>query len=135
MEAERDTIDRYVAAFLAERVGEEVDARITGVASFGLFATVEGIGGNGLMPARDLGRESFSASTRRRQRLVGEESGDAFTLGQRLRLRLADANPVSGALRFELPAATHRDPPGRAPPRVLKRRGRPANIRHQGERR
>ena len=138
MEAERDTIDRYVAAFLAERVGEEVDARITGIASFGFFASVEGIGGNGLMPARDLGQEFFRFDEAA-QRLVGEESGDAFSLGQRLRLRLADANPVSGALRFELPDAksrrTHSDPSGRAGPRVLKRRGRPANIRHQVRRR
>ena len=134
MEAERDTVDRYVAAFLAERVGEEVDARITGIASFGFFAQVEGIGGNGLMPARDLGREFFRFDEAS-QRLVGEESGDAFTLGQRLRLRLADANPVSGALRFELPGQTHSDPPGRGAPRVLKHRGRPANIRHKGKRR
>ena len=134
MEAERDTVDRYVAAFLAERVGEEVEVRITGIASFGFFAQVDGIGGNGLMPARDLGREFFRFDEAA-QRLVGEESGDAFTLGQRLKLRLADANPVSGALRFELPGQTHRDAPGRAGPRVLKRRGRPANIRHNGKRR
>ena len=134
MEAERDTVDRYVAAFLAERVGEEVEVRITGIASFGFFAQVDGIGGNGLMPARDLGREFFRFDEAA-QRLVGEESGDAFTLGQRLKLRLADANPVSGALRFELPGQTHSDAPGRAGPRVLKRRGRPANIRHNGKRR
>ena len=134
MEAERDTIDRYVAAFLAERVGEEVAVRITGIANFGFFASVEGIGGNGLMPVRDLGREFFRFDEAA-QRLVGDESGDAFALGQRLKLRLADANPVSGALRFELPTATHSDPPGRAAPRVLKRRGRPANIRHNSKRR
>jgi len=59
MEAERDTIDRYVAAFLAERVGQVLDVRITGVANFGFFATVEGIGGDGLMPVRDIGGEYF----------------------------------------------------------------------------
>ncbi|MCP6391113.1 S1 RNA-binding domain-containing protein, partial [Klebsiella pneumoniae] len=59
MEAERETIDRYVAAYLASHVGEVVDARITGVQGFGFFATVEGIGGDGLVPARDIGREYF----------------------------------------------------------------------------
>jgi ribonuclease R len=138
MEAERDTTDRYVAAFLAERVGEEVDARITGVTNFGFFATVEGVGGDGLMPVRDLGGEYYRFDEAART-LTGEHSGDQFSLGQRLRLRLADANPVSGALRFELPAGqaagmTAGDR-GRGAPRVLKRRGRPANIRHQGKRR
>ncbi|MBB5715956.1 ribonuclease R family protein [Sphingomonas aerophila] len=133
MEAERDTIDRYVAAFLSERVGETVEARITGVANFGFFATVEGVGGDGLVGVRDLGGEYFRFDEAARK-LVGEHSGDEYSLGQRLRLRLAEANPVSGALRFELPQATAgvSAPPPTGRPRVLKRRGRPANIRHQG---
>ena len=137
MEAERDTIDRYVAAFLSERVGEEVDARITGVTNFGFFASVEGVGGDGLMPVRDLGGEYYRFDEAART-LTGEHSGDQFSLGQRLRLRLADANPVSGALRFELPEGGAKNTAGdrgRGAPRVLKRRGRPSNIRHQGKRR
>ncbi|MDB5695134.1 MAG: ribonuclease [Sphingomonas bacterium] len=134
MEAERDTVDRYVAAFLAERVGQEVDARITGVTNFGFFATVEGVGGDGLMPVRDLGGEYYRFDEAART-LTGEHSGDQFSLGQRLRLRLADANPVSGGLRFELPEGKGAKPEARGPARVLKRRGRPANIRHQGKRR
>ena len=135
MEAERDTVDRYVAAFLAERVGEELDARITGVTNFGFFATVEGIGGDGLVPVRDLGPEYFRFDETART-LTGEHSGDQFGLGQRLRLRLAEANPVSGALRFELPEGrSHADPPTHGRARVVKRRGRPANIRHQSKRR
>ena len=137
MEAERDTIDRYVAAFLAERVGETVAARITGVTNFGFFATVAGIGGDGLMPVRDLGGpgggEYFRFDEGART-LTGETSGDVYALGQHLDLRLADANPVSGALRFELPGGRGAAPPARAD-RVMKRRGRPANIRHQGKRR
>ncbi len=135
MEAERDTVDRYVAAFLAERVGETMEARITGVTNFGFFATVEGIGGDGLMPVRDIGGEYYRFDEAARK-LVGEQSGDEYTLGQRLQLKLAEANPVSGALRFEMPHGKG-TAPARASggPRVLKRRGRPANIRHQGKRR
>ncbi|NTS64819.1 VacB/RNase II family 3'-5' exoribonuclease [Sphingomonas sp. HHU CXW] len=147
MEAERDTIDRYVAAFLAEREGEVVEVRITGVTNFGFFATVDGIGGDGLMPVRDLGGEYFRFDEGART-LTGEQSGEQYALGQRLELRLAEAKPVSGALRFELPEGRFA-PPGsssrdrgkagreRAPNkagRVLKRRGRPANIRHDGKR-
>ena len=142
MEAERETIDRYVAAFLSERVGEIVETRITGVTNFGFFATVDGIGGDGLMAVRDLGTEYFRFEEGART-LTGEMSGDEFRLGQRLELRLVEANPVSGALRFELPEGKGAGSPHRpghkgdrkAPPRVLKRRGRPGNIRHQGKRR
>jgi ribonuclease R len=137
MEAERDTIDRYVAAFLAERIGETVAARITGVVNFGVFATVEGVGGDGLLPVRDLGTEYFRFDEGART-LTGENSGTEFALGQRLELRLAEANPVTGALRFELvdaPASRGRPMPGKKPHREIKRRGRPANIRHQGRKR
>jgi ribonuclease R len=139
MEAERDTIDRYVAAFLSERVGETVEARITGVQNYGFFATVEGVGGDGLMPVRDLGGEYYRFDEAART-LTGETSGEQYALGQRLELRLAEANPVSGALRFELPGGKGAAMPSdadrrRGAPRVLKRRGRPANIKHQGKRR
>ncbi|MEG3160846.1 RNB domain-containing ribonuclease [Sphingomonas sp. LB2R24] len=137
MEAERDTTDRYVAAFLSERVGQVMDVRITGVTNFGFFATVEGIGGDGLMPVRDLGGEYFRFDEGART-LTGEHSGDVFAQGQTLELRLAEANPVSGALRFEMPEGKGAAQPprgGRKPVREIKRRGRPANIRHQGKRR
>jgi len=138
MEAERDTVDRYVAAYLAERVGEIVRVRITGVQNYGFFATVEGIGGDGLMPVRDLGGEYFRFDETART-LTGEQSGDQYALGQHLDLRLAEANPVSGALRFEMPEGRGGalPPPTddrRSRPRILKRRGRPSNIRHQGKR-
>ena len=142
MEAERETIDRYVAAYLSERVGEVLETRITGVQNFGFFATVDAIGGDGLVPVRDLGTEYFRYDEAGK-RLVGEDSGEAFALGQRLELRLVEANPVSGALRFELPdgkgsaSGGGGDRRGRGPgsKRVIKRRGRPGNIRHQGRKR
>ncbi len=139
MEAERDTIDRYVAAFLSEKVGETVSARITGVQNYGFFATVEGIGGDGLMPVRDLGGEYFRFDEAARK-LIGEQTGEEYALGQRIDLRLAEANPVSGALRFELPGGKGAAPGPRhvgsgRKDRVIKHRGRPQNIRHQGKRR
>jgi ribonuclease R len=135
MEAERETIDRYVAAFLADQVGQLVPCRITGVQPFGFFASIEDLGGDGLLLARDLGQEYFRYDEASRA-LVGEESGDVYRMGQRLMLRLADANPVSGSLRFELPEGNYG---GTAPAvrrdRVHTRRGRPANIRHSSRRR
>lgn len=131
MEAERETIDRYVAAYLSEHVGQVVETRITGVTNFGFFATVDGVGGDGLMPIRDLGGDYFHYDEGSQQ-LLGEKSREIYKLGQRLPLRLAEANPASGALRFELPDGKGAKP---EPRRVLKRRGRPANIRHNGKRR
>ncbi|MES2137832.1 MAG: VacB/RNase II family 3'-5' exoribonuclease [Pseudomonadota bacterium] len=137
MEAERDTVDRYVAAFLADQVGQLVECRITGVQPFGFFAAVDGLGGDGLLFAKDLGREYFRYDEASRT-LVGDETGETYRVGQRLTLRLAEANPVSGSLRFELPEGSY----GGAPPperrdrvRTTGRRGRPPNIRHQSRRR
>jgi ribonuclease R len=138
MEAERDTLDRYIAAYLSERVGDLVDCRITGVQPFGFFATVQGLGGDGLIPVSTLGTEYFRYDEAS-QSLVGEDSDERFTLGQRLKLRLVEANPVSGGLRFELPDAPaaprrsgHRGRDGAGQRRPPGRRGRPANIRHRG---
>ena len=132
MEAERDTVDRYVAAFLADRVGQLVDCRITGVQPFGFFATVENLGGDGLVLAATLGNEYFRYDEKARQ-LVGDDTGEIYRVGQRLQLRLAEANPASGALRFELPEGKGAPPPDRRDRmRTTMKRGRPANIRHRG---
>jgi ribonuclease R len=139
MEAERDTIDRYVAAYLSDRVGQLVECRITGVQPFGFFATVEGLGGDGLVLAQTLGQEYFRYDEAARQ-LVGEASGETYRVGQRLTLKLAEANPVSGSLRFELAEGSYGGP-GRRSDRVrpgqrsTQRRGRPGNIRHLGAKR
>src|SRR3954453_4905451 len=137
MEAERETIDRYVAAFLADQVGQLVECRITGVQPFGFFATVEELGGDGLLLARDLGQEYFRYDEAARA-LVGDESGDAYRVGQRLTLRLAEANPVLGSLRFELPEGSYGGASAPAPRDRVRgggKRGRPANIRHSSRRR
>ncbi|WP_114951764.1 ribonuclease R family protein [Sphingosinicella terrae] len=144
MEAERDTLDRYVAAYLSEHVSELVACRITGVQPFGFFATVEGLGGDGLVPVSTLGREYFRYDEAA-QTLIGEESGEVYASGRKLTLRLAEADPVSGSLRFEVPGSPGggrgpgerrgrgaEDKPQR---RMQGRRGRPGNIRHQGRKR
>jgi ribonuclease R len=141
MMAERDTIDRYVAAWLAGRVGETFETRITGVQSFGLFVTIAGLGGDGLVPVSTLGAERF-AYDEKAQALAGEISGERYTIGRILTLRLAEANPLTGALKFEpVDAAGTVEPRGRRPVGkekgkfVAGKRGRPGNIRHQGRRR
>jgi ribonuclease R len=139
MEAERETTDRYIAAYLSAQVGQIVQARITGVQNFGFFATVEGIGGDGLVPVSTLGKDYFLYDEAS-QSLIGEKTRQEYRPGMRLELRLAEANPVSGALRFELPEGGSYAPDrpkhkGKAGKFDVGKRGRPGNVRHRGNKR
>lgn len=101
MAAERDTIDRYLAAFLSDRVGNEFSARISGVARFGAFARLDETGADGLIPIRTIGAEffHFDAET---QSLRGSDTGFTLTMGQRVTVRLAEAVPITGGIGLEL---------------------------------
>ena len=128
MEAERDTIDRYVAAFLSTKVGEIVKTRITGVAKFGFFATVDGLGGDGLVPVSTLGEERFVFDEDARI-LEGIQTGKRYAVGQRMELRLAEASPITGALRFELPEGGSASGPRRDRTRPRGVQPRPGKAR------
>ena len=101
MEAERDTTDRYLAAYLAERVGSEMNGRISGVQKFGAFVKLDGTGADGLLPIREIGNEYFHFD-RDAQTLVGSETGVEIGIGQRVTVRLAEASPLTGGLILEL---------------------------------
>jgi ribonuclease R len=101
MAAERDATDRYVAAFLADRVGAEFEGRITGVTRFGLFVRLAETGADGLVPVSKLGGEYFVHDDRAHA-LVGERSGARWPLGMTVEVRLAEATPLSGGLLFEM---------------------------------
>jgi ribonuclease R len=122
MAAERDSTDRYVAAYMEAHLGATFEARITGVIKFGLFVRLKESGAEGLLPARSLGAEYFRHDERR-QAMVGERSGKSYGLGDLISVKLMEAAPVTGGLRFELagddasPAPTHRPgKPGRGRP-------------------
>jgi len=137
MEAERETVDRYVAAYLSDQRGQVVMCRITGVQPFGFFATVVDFGGDGLVPVSTIGEEYFRYDEKAQQ-LVGEETGTTYRQGQKLKLRIAEADPVSGSLRFELPdqpVDKRSLPQRRDRMRSTGGRGRPPNIRHQSRKR
>jgi ribonuclease R len=101
MAAERDTSDRYLAAFLADRAGAEFEGRVAGVARFGLFVKLDETGADGLIPVSSLGREYFRYDESS-QTLRGEETGLVLGLGQRVTVRLVEATPVTGGLLLEL---------------------------------
>ncbi|HJS31464.1 MAG TPA: ribonuclease R, partial [Alphaproteobacteria bacterium] len=99
--AEREALDRYVAAWLEARVGAEFSARVSGVTRFGLFVSLEGLGADGLIPIRSLPGDFYHHDAERHV-LRGRRSGRSFTLGQPVTVRLVEATPVTGGLRFEL---------------------------------
>jgi ribonuclease R len=101
MSAERETVDRLIAMHLAERVGETFKGRISGVARFGLFVKLAGTGADGFVPASTLGRD-FYRHVESAHALVGERTGESFRLGDKVDVRLVEANPAAGALRFEI---------------------------------
>jgi ribonuclease R len=101
MAAERDTTDRYLAAYLVDRVGAEFAGRISGVQRFGLFVRLDETGADGLIPIRTLGREYFHYDEGS-QTLKGSETGLMLGIGQKVTVRLAEAVPITGGLILEL---------------------------------
>jgi ribonuclease R len=101
MAAERDTTDRYLAAYLSDRVGAEFTGRISGVARFGAFVKLDETGADGLIPMRNIGREYFVFDAKR-QELMGADTGTVIKPGQRVTVRLAEAAPVTGGVALEL---------------------------------
>ena len=144
--AERDAIDRYVAHFMSERVGENFAGRVNGVARFGLFVTLDETGADGLLPVTLL-HSDFYDHDERAHALVGRRNGRAFQLGAPITVRLAAAQPLTGGLTFELVegGGAHQDDravrklvgdPRRATPRrsggKSGNRPKPVKSRHKG---
>jgi ribonuclease R len=126
MAAERDATDRYIAAFLADRVGAEFAGRITGVTRFGLFVRLAETGADGLVPVSKLGGEYFIHDDRAHA-LVGERSGARWPLGMQVTVRLEEATPITGGLLFEM--LSEPAPPDRSMPRPR------LGVRARGDRR
>jgi ribonuclease R len=101
MAAERDTNDRYLAAYLSDRVGSSFTGRISGIARFGAFVKLDETGADGLLPMRALGREYFHFDAES-QTLMGSETGLTIGIGDRVTVKLAEAVPVTGGLLLDL---------------------------------
>ena len=127
--AERDAVDRYLAAYMAERVGDMFDARISGVTRFGLFVTLEANGASGIVPLASLPDDRWQLDEAG-HRMAGRSTGLTFSLGQAVEVQLASATPRTGGMVFRLMqgdprAATSRERRGQGP------RGKPAGPRRR----
>jgi ribonuclease R len=112
MAAERETADRLIAHFLADRIGATFEGRISGATRAGLFVKLDETGADGFIPARTLGDDYFRYHEDKRA-LIGDATGETHRLGDRVTVRLAEAVPVAGALRFELLSGGRTDAGGR----------------------
>jgi ribonuclease R len=136
MAAERDTNDRYLAAWLSDRVGQTFAGRVSGVQKFGLFVKLDETGADGLIPIREVGREYFHFDPVA-QTLMGADTGLTIGMGARVTVRLAEAVPVTGGLLLELLEVDARALPGpskarrggTAPRRPAREAGRGAKPR------
>jgi ribonuclease R len=144
MKAERETNDRLIAHFLADRIGASFDGHISGVTRAGLFVKLDDTGADGFVPARTIGAEYFRYEEAMHA-MVGNRSGGTHRLGDRVTVKLVEAAPVAGALRFELisegrivrPGAARR-PSARPDGKQRREHGapnRPQGKRPQGKRR
>jgi ribonuclease R len=131
MVAERETKDRLIAHFLADRIGATFEARISGVTRAGLFVKLNDTGADGFVPARTIGNEYFRFDEAGRS-MVGSRSGETYRLGDAATVKLVESAPVAGALRFELLSEGRMDGPRRRLHHEQRRPGAHKPNRHRG---
>lgn len=100
-EAERNSVDRFVANFLSGKIGETFSGRISGVTRFGLFVRLEDSGADGLVPIRSLPQDYY-IHDERQHALVGERNGLVYRLGASVKIALMEANALTGGMIFEV---------------------------------
>ncbi|MBL4893445.1 MAG: S1 RNA-binding domain-containing protein [Emcibacter sp.] len=135
MIAERESTDRYVAAYMSQHVGEQFDARIAGVSRAGLFVAFNETGGDGFIPVSSMVGDYFRHD-KELHMLEGEYTGIIYQLGGAITVRLKEANPMTGGLLCELidpeliSKASTRKPKSRS-----RSKGRPGNKRSRKQKR
>ncbi len=124
MVAERDTIDRLVAYWLADRIGATFQGRIAGVTRAGLFVKLDETGADGFVPISTIGAEFFFYDEAHHA-LIGRDSGETHRLGDRVEVKLVEVAPLAGALRFELLSEGKKASAGERRRQTANRRGGP----------
>jgi ribonuclease R len=126
MKAERETVDRLIAHFLADRIGATFAGRISGVTRAGLFVKLDETGADGFIPARTVG-DDYYRYHEARHALIGDHTGESYRLGDAVTVKLVEAAPVAGALRFELMSEGRYEKVVKRDPRRGRRFERPAS--------
>jgi len=101
MIAERETVDRLLAQFLAGKIGATFQGKISGVTKSGLFVRLAETGADGFIPASTIGHDYYQYMPEQ-QAMIGQATGERYRLGEQVTVKLVEAAPIAGALRFEL---------------------------------
>ncbi len=120
--AEQSAVDRYITAWMADKVGQAFDARISSVTPFGLFLYVEPYGADGFVPMHAMSGDFYDYDEPA-QRVVGRSTGKTYTAGDIVRAVLKECIPITGSLTFSLiKGGSFQQPPDRKPRRHTGRR-------------
>ena len=132
--AERETVDRFTAAFLTDQIGATFSGRVNGVSRFGLFITLDDTGADGILPIKRLPSDYYEVFEDIHM-LAGRHSGMAFSVGDLITVTLSEADAITGSLVFSYvehtplrekagtssPGKTRAKKPGGGPPRKSRR--------------
>ena len=131
--AERETVDRFTAAYLEDRVGATFEAVVNGVSRFGLFVSVTDSGADGILPIKRLPNDYYDVFEETHT-LAGRNSGQVFSVGDPITVRLTDADPTTGSLAFDYITHTSLRPKPKGIPRQARKRGGETKARSAGKR-
>ena len=131
MQAEREAIERYIAAYLHDKVGASFQGRIVGVTRFGLFVKLTDTGADGIVPVSTL-RDDYYVHDDVQHALIGERSGTRWRLGAKVEVELAEAMPITGGLVFKMLSVPEKTDPNAPRPR-LGVRNRPDGFKPRGK--
>ena len=113
MAAERETIDRLIARWLMDKIGATFRGKISGVTKSGLFIRLDDTGADGFVPASTIGNDYY-VYDQVTHAMIGSSTGETFRLGDGVEVKLVEAQPFAGALRFEMISeGTYDKPMGR----------------------
>lgn len=133
-QAERDAVDRFVAAYLSDHIGGTFAGRISGVTRFGLFVALDESGADGFVPIGSLPDDHYDHDATAHA-LIGRRWGRLFRLGAKVRVEVRQADPITASCVFRLLDAedgADADWMPRPPGRTARGRGHPKEKRAKG---
>ncbi len=96
------TVEAWLKCDLVKQhLGEQLPGTIVAVTEFGLFVDLDGFFVQGLLHISDLGHDYFRYDSRK-QSLIGDRSGERFTLGEPLLVTVANVEPPQGKIELQL---------------------------------
>ncbi|MBL8631297.1 MAG: ribonuclease R [Rhodospirillaceae bacterium] len=136
--AERETVDRFTAAYLGNKIDAMFNGRVNGVTRFGAFITLDETGADGILPMRNLPRDYYDLDEAS-HRLIGQRHGLVLRVGDPVVVRLLETDDITGSIVFAYVEGAsqgrgenskhHRQGKHRQGHHRQGERGRPKNVR------